>query len=63
MKKLYRVLIIEDDMVIGKSIANYLNKWNYESKFVTDFRNIIDEFLAFDPQLVLLDISLPFFKG
>jgi len=60
---LYRVLIVEDDMVIAKSIANYLNKWNYQTKCITDFRNVMDEFIAFDPQLVLLDISLPFFNG
>lgn len=63
MIKLYRVLIVEDDMVIAKSIANYLNKWNYQTKCITDFRNVMDEFIAFDPQLVLLDISLPFFNG
>lgn len=63
MIKLYRVLIVEDDMVIAKSIANYLNKWNYQAKCITDFRNVMDEFIAFDPQLVLLDISLPFFNG
>ena len=63
MIKLYRVLIVEDDMVIAKSIANYLNKWNYQTKCITDFRNVLDEFIAFDPQLVLLDISLPFFNG
>ncbi len=63
MNKLYRILIVEDDLVIGKSIANYLNKWNYQAKCITDFRNVMDEFLALDPQLVLLDISLPFFNG
>lgn len=56
-------MIVEDDLVIGKSIANYLNKWNYQAKCITDFRNVMDEFLALDPQLVLLDISLPFFNG
>ncbi|NLK43483.1 MAG: response regulator transcription factor [Tissierellia bacterium] len=60
---MYRILIVEDDLVIGKSIANYLNKWNYQAKCITDFRNVMDEFLALDPQLVLLDISLPFFNG
>jgi DNA-binding response OmpR family regulator len=50
-------------MVIAKVMANHLAKWNYEVKYITDFRNIINEFLEFEPQLVLLDISLPFYNG
>ena len=63
MKNLYKILIIEDDMVIAKVMANHLAKWNYEVRYITDFRNIINEFLEFEPQLVLLDISLPFYNG
>lgn len=63
MKNLYKILIIEDDMVIAKVITNHLSKWNYEVRYITDFRNIINEFLEFEPQLVLLDISLPFYNG
>lgn len=50
-------------MVIAKVMANHLAKWNYEVRYITDFRNIINEFLEFEPQLVLLDISLPFYNG
>lgn len=60
---MYKVLIVEDDEIIAKSIANYLNKWDYEVKCVFDFRKVIDEFIEFNPQLVLLDISLPFYNG
>lgn len=63
MKNLYKVLIIEDDMVIAKVMANHLTKWNYEVKYITDFRDIINRFIEFEPQLVLLDISLPFYNG
>lgn len=60
---MYKVLIVEDDEIIAKSIANYLNNWDYEVKCVFDFRKVIDEFIEFNPQLVLLDISLPFYNG
>lgn len=63
MNNLYKILIIEDDMVIAKVMANHLTKWNYEVKYITDFRDIISEFIEFEPQLVLLDISLPFYNG
>lgn len=60
---MYKILIIEDDMTIAKVMANHLAKWNYDVKHMTDFRDIIDEFTEFNPQLVLLDISLPFYNG
>ena len=60
---MYKVLIIEDDMVIAKSIKNSLSQWGYKAETLTDFKEVIQQFLRFDPHLVLLDISLPFFNG
>ena len=60
---MYRILIIEDDDTIAKNIAAHFNRWNYETKRITDFKNIMEEFLKFAPQLVLLDIGLPFYNG
>lgn len=60
---MFKILIVEDDRVMAKALTAHLSKWNYEIRCVEDFKNIIDEFLKFDPQLVLLDIMLPFFNG
>ena len=60
---MYRILIIEDDDTIAKNIAVHFNRWNYETKQIVNFKNIMEEFLKFDPQLVLLDIGLPFYNG
>lgn len=60
---MYKVLIIEDDNTISEEIGKYLDRWGYETACVTDFENILPQFLAFDPQLVLLDIGLPFYNG
>ncbi|MBS4534763.1 response regulator transcription factor [Clostridium sp. D2Q-14] len=60
---MYKIMIVEDDMVIAKAITKHLIKWNYEVRYIKDFRNIIKEFIEFNPQLVLLDISLPFYNG
>lgn len=60
---MYRILIIEDDDTIAKNIAVHFNRWNYETKQIADFKNIMEEFLKFAPQLVLLDIGLPFYNG
>lgn len=60
---MYKILIVEDDMVIAKSIKNSLCQWNYETEYITDFKDVTAQFVKFDPHLVLLDISLPFFNG
>lgn len=60
---MYRILIVEDDMTIAKSMKNCLCQWNYETEYIVDFKDITAQFIQFDPHLVLLDISLPFFNG
>ncbi|MCI6677248.1 MAG: response regulator transcription factor [Clostridiales bacterium] len=58
-----KILIVEDDAVIASVLKQHLQSWNYEVETVSDFRNVIEQFLIFDPQMVLMDISLPFFNG
>lgn len=60
---MYRILIIEDDMTIAEVLSAHLSKWNYDVACVKDFKNVMERFVSFDPQLVLLDIMLPFFNG
>ncbi len=60
---MYRILIVEDDRTIGAAIEQQLCTWGFEVRCAQDFRNILGEFTVFSPQLVLLDISLPFFNG
>ena len=60
---MYRILIVEDDRTISEQVEKHLTRWGYETACVTDFENILPQFIAFDPQLVLLDIGLPFYNG
>ncbi len=60
---MYKILIVEDDSVIAQALASHLSKWNYNTRCIEDFKNIIEEFDQYEPQLVLLDIMLPFFNG
>ena len=60
---MYKILIVEDDNIIAKSIKRHIETWGCEAECVTDFENVLSAFVAFDPQLVLLDIALPFFNG
>lgn len=60
---MYKILIVEDDRIIAQSLAAHLRRWDYGTKCVEDFKNIMDEFRQYGPHLVLLDIMLPFFNG
>lgn len=61
--KMYRIFLVEDDETIARLIRKHLEKWEYEVSTVQDFGNVLGEFAACDPQLVLLDIRLPFYNG
>lgn len=60
---MYRIFIMEDDDIIARSVKRHLESWDYEVACARDFADVMAEFLAFAPQLVLLDIKLPFYNG
>ena len=60
---MYKILIVEDDETIAGGLKNHLEKWNYQAECMTDFKDVMGKFVEFEPQLVLLDIVLPFFNG
>lgn len=60
---MYKILIVEDDFVIANVIKKHLVQWDYEVIVVTDFKDVFNIFVQEDPQLILLDIYLPFFNG
>ena len=60
---MYRVLIVEDDLGIAGAMRDHMKKWDLEARVVEDFRNVLSEFAAFQPHIVLLDIALPYFNG
>ena len=60
---MYRILIVEDDPGIAGAIAKRAGMWGLETRCVENFADVMREFSDYDPHLVLLDISLPFFDG
>lgn len=60
---MYKILIVEDDFGIASAVSEQAKAWRLEAKCVSDFRNVTAEFSAYEPHLVLLDISLPFYNG
>ena len=60
---MYKIFLIEDDPAIAGTVRDHLEHWGYSVRCVEDFRHVTEEFVAFAPQLVLLDIGLPFLNG
>ncbi|EOS24461.1 hypothetical protein C806_01972 [Lachnospiraceae bacterium 3-1] len=60
---MYKLLVVEDDEVIARAIKNHMESWGYEVVCVEDFRDVPQIFVKESPQLVLMDISLPFYNG
>ena len=60
---MYKLLIVEDDFIIAKGLQKHFEKYHYDVQYIEDFEHVLDEFLEFQPDLVLLDIHLPFFDG
>ena len=58
-----RILIVDDEKHIAELISLYLMKEGYETKEVYDGRRAMDEFYAFKPELVMLDLMLPGMDG
>lgn len=60
---MFKIFLVEDDIGIGEAITKQAKAWDLEVRLVEDFHNVINEFVSYDPHLVLLDISLPYFDG
>ena len=60
---MYRILLVEDDSGIAQAICEQGAMWELDVRCVRNFHDVLGEFTAYEPQLVLMDISLPFFNG
>ena len=60
---MYKLLIVEDDIGIAEAVEAQAQMWNLETHAIKNFREVLKEFAEFQPHLVLMDISLPFFNG
>ena len=58
-----KILIIEDDETLAREIASFLMRWGYETKIPEGFDSIMEEFSHYRPQMVLMDINLPYYDG
>ena len=59
----YRIFLVEDDPVISRTVKDYLTRLGYLVAQGQNLADLTPEFTAFAPQVVLLDLSLPYHNG
>ena len=60
---MYKILIVEDDLPMAQAIQKEMKMWGNEAEYVQDFQHVAAAFTEYDPHLVLMDITLPFYNG
>lgn len=55
-----KIYIIEDDQTIRNEMVQALKKWNFQADWVRDFQTIDYEIKQQSPDLIVMDITLPF---
>ena len=58
-----RIMIIEDNENLKKELIEFLSRYGYDSYGVEDYKNVVNIILNDKPDLVLLDINLPYYDG
>lgn len=60
---MFKLLLIEDDRTLFNEVKERLTGWSYDVYGIQDFSMVIQEFIAVNPDLVIIDIQLPKFDG
>lgn len=58
-----KILIVEDNKKLGEELSDLLTRYGYETYKIKEFDSVMSECKAINPDLVLLDINLPYFDG
>ena len=58
-----KIFIVEDEENIVRLLKDELMQWGYTVESVKDFQRVSDEVEECNPELILMDISLPFYNG
>ena len=60
---MFKIFVVDDSKIISEKLKEELEKWGFEIVLVDDFAKVIDIFKKENPDLVVMDIALPYFDG
>ncbi|KLU65297.1 response regulator protein GraR [Desulfosporosinus acididurans] len=60
---MFKIMVVEDDPKIRDIVIENIKKWNFQGLSVNNFNNVLNAFLEYEPDLVLMDINLPAYDG
>ena len=60
---MFKIFVVDDSKIISEKLKEELEKWGFEAILVDDFEKVIDIFKCENPDLVVMDIALPYYDG
>lgn len=60
---MFKIFVVDDSKIISEKLKEELEKWGFEIILVNDFEKVIDIFKKENPNLVVMDIALPYYDG
>ena len=58
-----KILIIEDDESVRSELKELLSNAGYEALILDHYTNMLEDILSIQPDLILLDINIPYMNG
>lgn len=60
---MFKIMIVEDDRKMREIILENIVKWGFAGSYAHDLNRVFEEFLQYEPHLVLMDINLTAYDG
>ncbi len=60
---MFKIMIVEDDEKMRGIVLESLIRWGFQGYYVQDFNSVFDDFVKYEPHLVLMDINLTAYDG
>ena len=58
-----QIVVVEDDVYMREELIDVLKKAGYDAVPLLNFENAVSQIMSLSPDLILLDINLPFHSG
>ena len=58
-----QIVVVEDDLYMREELIDLLSKSGYDTFPISEFEDVVSQIQAIAPDLILLDINLPYKSG